>query len=132
VSAVDGLRLDKWLWAARMFKTRALAHEALELGRVRSDGVALKPSRAARVGETLEIRRGEERWVVKVVGLSAQRGPAAAAQALYEETPESRAERERKAQSRRYAGEPSAVLKGRPTKREGREMRRLRDEGRGD
>ena len=123
---MDALRLDKWLWAARFFKTRALAHEALELGRVRVDGVALKPARAARVGETLEIRRREERWVVTVLALSAQRGPAAVAQALYCETPESRAERERKAQARRYAGEPAAHLKGRPTKREGRELRRLR------
>ena len=123
---MDALRLDKWLWAARFFKTRALAHEALELGRVRIDGIALKPARPARVGETLEIRRGEERWVVRVLALSAQRGPAAEARGLYEELPASRAERERLAQARRYGREPALTLKGRPTKREGRELRRLR------
>ena len=127
---MDALRLDKWLWAARFFKTRALAHEALELGRVRIDGVVLKPARAARVGETLEIRRGEERWVVKVLALSAQRGPAAEAQGLYEELPASRVERERLAQARRYAREPAVTLKGRPSKREGRELRRLRGDDR--
>lgn len=129
---MDTLRLDKWLWAARFFKTRALAHEALELGRVRIDGAALKPARAVRVGETLEIRRGEERWVVRVQGLSTQRGPAAEAQKLYEEAPASRAERERLAQVRRYVPEPAAALKGRPTKREGRELRRLRGDERPD
>lgn len=127
---MDALRLDKWLWAARFFKTRALAHEALELGRVRIDGETLKPARAARVGETLEIRRGEERWVVKVLALSAHRGPAAEAQGLYEELPASRVERERLAQARRYAREPAVTLKGRPTKREGRELRRLRRDDR--
>jgi ribosome-associated heat shock protein Hsp15 len=123
---VEALRLDKWLWAARFFKTRALAHEALELGRVRIDGAVLKPARVARVGEILEIRRGEERWVVTVLALSAQRGPAAEAQKLYEEAPASRAERERLANVRRYAREPAAAIKGRPTKRVGRDLRRLR------
>lgn len=123
---MDGLRIDKWLWAARFFKTRALAQEAIELGRVRVEGARIKPSREARQGETLEIVRGEERFEVIVRALSAQRGPAVVAQGLYEETPEGRAKRERQIEARRLGAEPVAQIKGRPTKREGRDLRRFR------
>jgi len=118
------MRLDKWLWAARFFKTRGLAQAAIASGRVRSGGDRLKPSHAVKPGEMLEIGAGELRWVVAVRGLSERRGPAAEARKLYEETAESRAERERRMDLRRWAAEPAATIKGRPTKRD---RRRLED-----
>ena len=124
---MDALRIDKWLWAARFFKTRALAQEAIELGRVRADGERIKASREARVGDQLDISRGDERFEVVVLGLSGQRGPAPVAQALYAETETSRLARLARAEQRRLAGEPAAEIKGRPTKREGRHLRRLRE-----
>lgn len=123
---MDGLRIDKWLWAARFFKTRALAQEAIELGRVRVEGARVKASREAKLGELMEIVRGDERFEVVVRALSAQRGPASVAQTLYEETAEGRARRERQIEARRLGAEPAAQIKGRPTKREGRDLRRLR------
>lgn len=81
------VRLDKWLWAARFYKTRTLSQDNIELGRVRMNGVRLKASKTVKVGEKLEIIRGEERFEVIVKALSGKRGNAAAAQALYEETP---------------------------------------------
>lgn len=125
---MDRLRIDKWLWAARFFKTRALAQEAIELGRVRIDGEKLKQAREARIGETLSITRGEEHFEVVVRALSGQRGPASQAQLLYEETSASAAERARRAELRRLGAEPAAAIKGRPTKREGRDLRRWRGE----
>lgn len=125
---MDRLRIDKWLWAARFFKTRALAQEAIALGRVRIGGERLKPAREARVGETLNIARGEEHFEVVVCALSGQRGPATVAQTLYQETAASAAERARRAELHRLAAEPASDIKGRPTKREGRELRRLRGE----
>lgn len=125
---MDGLRIDKWLWAARFFKTRALAQEAIALGRVRIDGEKLKPARLARIGETLTITRGEERFEVVVRAISGQRGPATVAQTLYQETAASAAERVRRAELQRLAAEPASDIKGRPTKREGRDLRRWRGE----
>ena len=121
----EHVRIDKWLWAARFYKTRSQATDAIELGRVRVEGERVKAARAARVGERVEITQGEQRTVVVVRALSAVRGPAPVARALYEETTESAARRERAAQVRRYGAEPAATLQGRPTKRDRRRLERL-------
>jgi ribosome-associated heat shock protein Hsp15 len=119
-----GMRLDKWLWAARWFKTRSLAAEAVTAGRVLVAGQAVKPARELRPGDTLEWRQpGWPPRVVVVRALSAVRGPAPAARALYEETPESVATRERAAEAHRLAPEPaSSLAQGRPTKRDRRQI----------
>ena len=125
---MERLRIDKWLWAARFFKTRSLAVDALDLGRVLVQGQVAKPSREVRVGDTLVIRQGPVSRMVVVRGISAQRGPAPVAQQLYEETAESIAAREIAAEQRRLAPEPSLSLaQGRPTKRDRREMGRVWD-----
>lgn len=121
----ERIRIDKWLWAARFFKTRSLALEAIELGRVRVEGERIKPAREARVGERVEIVHGETRTVVVIAALSSVRGPATAARLLYAETADSLARRERQAQVRRYGAEPAASLQGRPTKRDRRRLDRL-------
>ncbi len=119
----DSIRLDKWLWAARFFKTRSLASEAIALGRVSVNGAPAKASREVRAGDRIGVRRvGLTQWV-EVRAVSAQRGPASVAQTLYQETPESLAERERQARQRREAPEPAAALnQGRPTKRDRRDL----------
>lgn len=89
MTELDSVRIDKWLWAARFFKTRSLAQDAIELGRVRVRGERIKPSREVRVGELLEITRGEEHFEVYVEALSQVRGPAREAARLYRETDES-------------------------------------------
>ena len=125
---MDRLRIDKWLWAARFFKTRALAVDALDLGRVLMQGQVAKPSREVRIGDTLVIRQGAVPRTVIVRGIRAQRGPAPQAQELYEETAESIAARELAAEQRRLAPEPSlALTQGRPTKRDRREMGKVWD-----
>lgn len=125
---MDSMRIDKWLWAARFFKTRSLAQDEVGLGRVLVGGQRAKPSRDVRVGDRLEIHRGEEIFTVYVEGLSNVRGPAAAAQQLYRETEESRTAREAKKAAMKLAFEPSTTIRqGRPTKREGRELRRFKE-----
>lgn len=125
---ISDVRVDKWLWAARFFKTRSLAQEAVELGRVRIAGQRMKPSRSVKVGDRLQIDRSEEHFDIFVEALSTVRGPAPVAQTLYRETEESKQKRERVAQMRRIAVEPAAAIeKGRPTKRDARLLRRLRD-----
>lgn len=120
----DGERIDKWLWAARFFKTRALAKDAVELGRVRIAGERMKPSREVRSGDMLQIERAGERFEVVVVGICDLRGSAPQARMLYEETIESVQRRERLSQLRRFAEEPAdAIRKGRPTKRDARKIR---------
>ena len=120
------IRIDKWLWAARFFKTRSLAQEAVELGRVRLAGQRLKPSRDVKPGDRLTVERGEERFEIFVEKISAVRGPAPVAQTLYRETDESREKRERAAEMRKIAMEPaSTIAKGRPTKRDARLIRRV-------
>lgn len=120
------IRIDKWLWAARFFKTRSLAQEAVELGRVRLAGQRLKPSRDVKPGDRLTVERGEERFEIFVEKISAVRGPAPVAQTLYRETDESREKRERASEMRKIAMEPaSAIAKGRPTKRDARLIRRV-------
>lgn len=116
-------RLDKWLWAARFYKTRALAAEAVERGRVELNGQAAKPSREVRRGDRLRLRQGPDERVVDVLALSTVRGPAPVAQALYAETAESLARRTAQAQARRLAAEPAhAIEQGRPTKRDRRQL----------
>ena len=97
---MDSIRIDKWLWAARFFKTRSVAQEAVGLGRVLLGGARVKASRDVKVGDKLEIRRGDEVFTVYVEGLSSTRGPAPVAQKLYRETDESRAAREAQAARR--------------------------------
>jgi ribosome-associated heat shock protein Hsp15 len=117
------LRLDKWLWAARFYKTRALAVEDIARGRVAVNGQDAKPSRDLKPGDLVQIRQTGSLRVVQVLGLSAMRGPAPVAQALYAETPESLAAREAAAERRRQGVEPAASLdQGRPTKRDRRQI----------
>jgi len=125
MSEVTRVRLDKWLWAARFFKTRGLAADDIGRGRVSVNGQVAKASRELKPGDLLQWRQGTVLRVVKVLGLSHQRGPAPQAQALYEETPESIAARERAAEARRLGAEPAASLEqGRPTKRDRRDITR--------
>lgn len=119
----DPVRLDKWLWAARIVKTRGLAVEAIGGGRVQLNGQRVKPSKEVHAGDELEITLGQTRLCVIVRGTSRHRGPASQAALLYEETPESRERRERQAAERRFARPPGAGEGPRPTKRD----RRLRD-----
>ncbi len=120
----ERVRLDKWLWAARFFKTRALSAEAIDKGRVSVNGQAAKASREPRVGDTIEFRQGNEARVVTVKGLSAVRGPAPVAQQLYDETPASVARRLAAAEQRRLAPEPAlSQPMGRPTKRDRRTLK---------
>jgi ribosome-associated heat shock protein Hsp15 len=119
------IRLDKWLWAARLYKTRNLAADEIVRGRVQVNGQAAKPSREVRVGDRLLLRQGPIQRELTVRGLSLLRGPAPTAQALYEETAASVAARERAAEQRRLGVEPaSALAHGRPTKRDRRELTR--------
>jgi len=111
------MRLDKWLWAARFFKTRSLAQAAVAAGRVKLNGDRIKPAHAVKTGDGLVIRIAEFDWSIVVRGLSEQRGPAPQAQLLYEESEASRAERQKRADQRRWGTEPSLQLKGRPTKK---------------
>lgn len=118
-----GVRLDKWLWAARFYKTRSLATQEIDKGRIHVNGQPAKPARELRPGDLLEIRQDTVARVVRVVALSQVRGPAPVAQALYEETPESLARREEMARQRRETPEPAlAIEQGRPTKRDRRKL----------
>lgn len=120
---MDRQRIDKWLWAARFFKTRSLAVEEIDRGRVEVNGQEVKPAREVKPGDVVAIRQGPVHRTVVVKGLSNMRGPAPVAQQLYEETPESLAAREQAAQQRRLAPEPAHTIEhGRPTKRGRREL----------
>jgi len=114
------MRLDKWLWAARFFKTRSLAQQAVSGGRVQLNGDRTKPAHEVKAGDMVVVRVAEWRWEVRVKALSERRGPAEEARKLYDETEASRAERERRRDLRRWGTEPAAALKGRPTKRDRR------------
>ena len=119
----SGVRLDKWLWVARFFKTRSLASDEIGRGRVNVNGQVAKASREVRVGDTLQLRQGVTVRTVVVAGLSALRGPAPVAQGLYEETAESIAAREAAALARRTTPDPAAAIDGgRPTKRDRRQL----------
>jgi len=123
---VDRVRVDKWLWAARFAKTRSLATELVLAGHVKVGGERVKPAREVRAGETVEIRLGTIRRVVVVTGVAERRGPAKVAATLYEETPESREERERLAAERRASRPLGADLGARPTKQDRRRLEALR------
>jgi ribosome-associated heat shock protein Hsp15 len=123
----DGrVRLDKWLWAARFFKTRSLAAEAVTGGKVQVNGERAKRARALQPGDEVRVRLGPYEHLVVVRALSARRGPAAAAAELYEERPESRAAREAMAQQLKLVHAAFVPEKGRPTKRDRREIERFR------
>jgi len=120
---MDSLRIDKWLWAARFYKTRSLAAEEIGRHRVQVNGQDVKASREVKPGDRVRLRQGLVEREVLVRGISAARGPAPVAQQLYEETPESVQRREAAAQQRRLAAEPAhAIEQGRPTKRDRRQM----------
>jgi ribosome-associated heat shock protein Hsp15 len=120
---VQRQRIDKWLWAARFFKTRSLAAAAVDGGRIKWNGQNVKPARELKPGDELDIVAGETRWTVIVRGLNGQRRPAPEARLLYEETVESVARRLRLEEIRTLAPMPGANLKGRPTKKAGRQIR---------
>jgi ribosome-associated heat shock protein Hsp15 len=119
----EAMRLDKWLWAARFYKTRTLAAQAVVRGRVEVNGQPAKPARDVHVGDRLDLRLDAQHRTVQVLGLSAQRGPAPQAQALFAETPESLARARVRAEQRRHGVEPAQTLtQGRPTKRDRRTL----------
>jgi ribosome-associated heat shock protein Hsp15 len=120
------VRLDKWLWASRFYKTRAAAVQAIRAGRVDVNDVRAKPAKTLSLGDRVRIRKSPFEFRLTVRALSQQRGRAAQAALLYEEDPAGKAERERLAQQLRIAPTPSYEGKGRPTKRDRREMERLR------
>ena len=126
MSEITSLRLDKWLWAARFYKTRSLAVEQINKNRVTVNTASAKASREVRIGDTICLRQGQVQKTVKVIAVSAIRGPAPIAQQLYQETAESIAERERLAEQRRLAPEPASAIalqhEGRPTKRDRRSL----------
>ena len=123
---MDRLRIDKWLWAARFFKTRSIAKTAIEGGKVHLDGQRVKVSREITIGETLVIKQGWDEKEVVVLGLSAQRGPAPVARKLYEETAASIEKREREAQARKAAGGAVARPTQKPGKHQRKALERLR------
>ncbi len=123
-ASLDRVRLDKWLWAARFFKTRSLAAQAIEGGRVRLNGERVKPAKELRLGSELVIHIGELEWVVAVRALSMQRRGAPEARTLYEETEASRARRAEALERRKLAA--ARFESGRPTKRDRRMIERLR------
>jgi ribosome-associated heat shock protein Hsp15 len=127
----DRVRIDKWLWAARFFKTRSIAADAISGGKVELNGERTKPAKLLQVGDEVRLRLGPYEHIVLVRGLSERRGPATDAMRLYEETPASIAARAKYAEQLRMA--PAAFVyeeKGRPTKRDRREIERFRDERR--
>lgn len=124
--AVERVRIDKWLWAARFFKTRSLATEAVQGGRVHVEGARVKPARDVRIGEEVAVTVGDSTTVVVVRALADRRGPATEAALLYDETPESRERRERRREQRRLAPTPGADLHGRPAKRDRRRIEAMR------
>ncbi|MGE5492501.1 MAG: RNA-binding S4 domain-containing protein [Actinomycetota bacterium] len=121
------MRLDKWLWAARFFKTRSIASDAVDGGKVKVNGANAKPAKDVKVGDRLLIRAGEQDWEVVIQGLNEQRRPASEAQLLYRETPESIERRTKAAELKKMAPMPGAEEKGRPTKRDRRQLDRFRD-----
>jgi len=123
------LRIDKWLWAARFFKTRSLAIRACELGRITCNGLTAKASREVRVGDMLHIKNDGGEFEVKMLALSEMRGPAAVAQTLYAETDESKALRAQAAEERKTMPHFEALREGKPSKRDRRELNRVRGRG---
>ncbi|MEM5428152.1 RNA-binding S4 domain-containing protein [Cupriavidus oxalaticus] len=115
-------RIDKWLWCARFFKTRSLAAEAVERGKVTVNGQLVKNSREVRPGDKVALEAHQQRWELQVKGIAPARGPAPVAQTLYEESADSQARRQAEVERRRLQPEPAAQLQGRPTKRDRRRI----------
>ncbi len=127
---MDRLRIDKWLWAARFYKTRSLACEAIDLGRVWVNGASVKPARELKVADNVQLRLGPQTRTVTVLQISDKRGNAQAAALLFCETPESISQREAATLARRLSPEPAlSLLQGRPTKRDRRQMSLLEQSG---
>lgn len=126
LKTMTGVRIDKWLWAARFFKTRSLAGHACELGRIESNGQPSKPAREVRTGDLLRIKNPGGEFQVEVLGLSEIRGPAPVAQALYRETEASREARLKQAEERKAMPYFAVPGEGRPSKRDRRQINRLR------
>ena len=125
----ERVRLDKWLWAARFFKHRSLATEAVDGGKIQLNGIRVKPAKDVKIGDRVDIQIADGRYTVIVRGIAEKRGSATIAQGLYEETPESIAAREAGHEERRLAATPGADLHGRPTKRDRRQIGRFTGEG---
>ena len=126
---MTSVRLDKWLWAARFFKTRALAAKVCDMGRIMSNGNAAKASRDVRLGDVLQVKTERDDLQVEVLLLSEVRGPAALAQTYYRETEASRALRLKLEEQRKSMPEPEALREGKPSKRDRRELERFRGRG---
>lgn len=123
---MDVIRIDKWLWAARFFKTRSLASRACDLGRVEANGVQVKPSRDVKAGDRLRVKNDAGNFQIEVLLLSEMRGPAPVAQTLYRETEESRAARAQFAEERKVQRLAEAIPDTKPNKRDRRELARFR------
>lgn len=118
----DTTRIDKWLWAARFFKTRSLATHAVELGRVLQNEQRVKPAHSVKPGDLIQVIHGEQTWEIHVLRILEMRGPAAVAQTMYQETEDSLKRRHTQAENRKYYREPAAAIQGRPTKRDRRQL----------
>ena len=125
----SAVRLDKWLWAARFFKTRAIAREAVAGGKVRLNGKRAKPGRSLNVGDLLSVQRGEEAFVITVVELSVRRGSAVVAQTFYEESEESRSKREQLKEQNKLERQQHPLRERRPDKRQRRRLVRFKQNG---
>ena len=119
------MRLDKWLWVARFYKTRSLAAAAVDGGKVKVNHAAAKPAKDLKTGDLIQLRAGDQDWVVAVQGFNEHRRPAVEAQQLYQETPNSAQKRARAAELRALSPAPDQEQKGRPTKRDRRQLGRL-------
>ena len=130
---MDKLRIDKWLWAARFYKTRSLACEEIDKGRVQVNGAPVKPAREVKAGDSVQLRTGPTLRTVTVLAVSDKRGPAPVAALLFQETAESLQLRQQAAEQRRLAPEPAlTLLQGRPTKRDRRDADKLRGDAWGN
>ena len=123
----SSVRLDKWLWAARFFKTRSIAREAVSGGKVHLNGNRAKPGRSLNIGDELRIQRGEDEYTISIVELTVRRGPATIARTLYEESEENRTRREQLAEERKLEHQKSAARVRRPDKRERRKIVRFKN-----
>ncbi len=124
-----GVRIDKWLWAARFFKTRSLAQQAVEGGKVKLKGERVKPAKELNIGDPVHVTIAETAWEITVLALSGKRGPASVARTLYEESPESAARRVAQSAMRKLSVDPAHDRHGRPTKRERRQLEHWRNAG---
>lgn len=130
---MDKLRVDKWLWAARFYKTRSLACDEIDKGRVQVNGLVVKPAREVKAGDSVQLRMGAALRTVTVLAVSDKRGPAPVAALLFQETEESIKQRQQAAEQRRLAPEPAlALTQGRPTKRDRRDTDKLRGDAWGN